>query len=380
VIQFSKDAFHGNGQNRWYDKPLQWIVFDSGEAAFIGEHSCMDGTPTGGFTNFYVRENQADVEAWPFSAKVNDYIGHRLSKRDFPKGGSDNQLSPTYLPFESDANTRASVSEATSSYSKAVSEQALDYLHYARYGKEGIKAQKCSPDGWVQMVMQLAYGLTFPEEPVTGTYEAAMTRKFALGRTETVRVCSAASKAFVLAMLDKSGKVSDQEKRKLFMDALAQHGKDMKDASNAQGIDRHIFGLKMINAEYPDILEGTGKVELFDDDRFRRSGTWKLSTSLIYSKYFRGYGWGQVVPDGFGAFSYTQLHLCRQNRLLSACFMLGLPYSIHDNHLVWTVTSKKSQKTAEYTANLKKAADMLMDMSEHALQEQGQQDQAKAKL
>lgn len=52
----------GNGRNRWYDKhqrrsspepthgeiligPLV-IVFDNGRSGFLGEHSCMDGTPT----------------------------------------------------------------------------------------------------------------------------------------------------------------------------------------------------------------------------------------------------------------------------------------------------------------------------------------------
>ena len=55
----------------------------------------------------------------------------------------------------------------------------------------------------------------------------------------------------------------------------------------------------------------------------------------------------------------------------------GLPYSIHSNHLVWTVTSKTTQQNAQYTSNLAVAADLLMDMSESALaQETGE----KAKL
>lgn len=29
--------------NRWWDKPLQWMVYRNGEAGFVGEHSCMDG-------------------------------------------------------------------------------------------------------------------------------------------------------------------------------------------------------------------------------------------------------------------------------------------------------------------------------------------------
>lgn len=339
ALEFSKQLLHGNGENRWFDKPLQWVVFDSGEAGFIGEHSCMDGTPT---------------------AKVNDYIGQRLSKRDVTTSGSADSIDVEHLAIQTDKRITDAINKARSDYQQATGQQSMGYLHYPRYGKEGIKAQKCSPDGWVQMVMQLAYALTFPEEPCTATYEAAMTRRYALGRTETVRVCSPASKAFVLAMRPDSGK-NDSEKRALFMEALQQHGKDMKDASNAMGCDRHLFGMKMIAAE-----QSLGEqVPLFQNDLLKRSGTWRLSTSLIYSKYFRGYGWGQVSADGFGASLPSATTCCRR---ITEWSRAGLPYSIHDNHLVFTVTSKKSQKNAEYTRNLAVAADMLMDMSEHARQ------------
>lgn len=53
----------GNGRNRWYDKhqrasllPFLFpypppdantvIVYENGRSGFLGEHSCMDGTPT----------------------------------------------------------------------------------------------------------------------------------------------------------------------------------------------------------------------------------------------------------------------------------------------------------------------------------------------
>ena len=39
---------------------------------------------------------------------------------------------------------------------------------------------------------------------------------------------------------------------------------------------------------------------LFNDPLFQRSKKWVLSTSAIFSKHFLVYGWGEVVPDGFG--------------------------------------------------------------------------------
>lgn len=42
----SRACWHGDGRNRFFDKPLQFIVFENGKAGFMGEHSCMDGMVT----------------------------------------------------------------------------------------------------------------------------------------------------------------------------------------------------------------------------------------------------------------------------------------------------------------------------------------------
>ncbi|KAJ2853138.1 Carnitine O-acetyltransferase mitochondrial, partial [Coemansia erecta] len=44
--EFSHAIWHGDGCNRWFDKPCQFVVTDSVRAGFNGEHSMMDGTPT----------------------------------------------------------------------------------------------------------------------------------------------------------------------------------------------------------------------------------------------------------------------------------------------------------------------------------------------
>jgi hypothetical protein len=80
-------------------------------------------------------------------------------------------------------------------------------VHFENYGKDVIKKHKVSPDAWVQMVKQLAYGKMTGGKPAV-TYESAQTRKFRLGRTEVIRSASNQSKAFVDAMLDPNGSVS----------------------------------------------------------------------------------------------------------------------------------------------------------------------------
>jgi carnitine O-acetyltransferase len=48
------------------------------------------------------------------------------------------------------------------------------------------------------------------------------------------------------------------------------------------------------------IKEGEPTPAIFSDPLYLRSSRWVLSTSAIFSKYFKVYGWGEVVPDGFG--------------------------------------------------------------------------------
>jgi len=130
------------------------------------------------------------------------------------------------------------------------------------------------------------YGVNRP------TYESAATRRFQQGRTETCRSVSDESVAFCSAMADPE--VPPEECVRAFRAAVDAHVKYITDASDGKGVDRHLFGLKKV------LKEGEELPELFKDRAYSYSGTWYLSSSQLSSEYFNGYGWGQVVDDGFG--------------------------------------------------------------------------------
>lgn len=262
----------GEGANRWWDKPLQWIVFSNGESGFIGEHSCMDGTPT---------------------ARMNDFISKRLlTDSPSPVGvGYSSAIIPEVSPlhWQLDAKAQAQIQAATTEFAAATGRYAVHYVNYGRYGKDGIKKMKTSPDGWTQQIFQLAYYMTHAAP--CGTYEAASVRRFQLGRTETVRCCTSESLAWSKAMLDPN--VSDLDKRELFRTAVGRHGVDMKNASAGLGIDRHLFGLRKLVKD--------GEVaELLSDPLVARSSTWNMSTSQIFIENSPAYGWGPTATDGYG--------------------------------------------------------------------------------
>ncbi|KAI8092592.1 acyltransferase ChoActase/COT/CPT [Halteromyces radiatus] len=283
--ELSRACWHGDGRNRFFDKPLQFAVFENGKAGFIGEHSCMDGMVT---------------------ARLNNYICESLAKNKVNHGTVSVRPSlpqPVEIQLYADDAVKGHIALAEKNFDAAIANHDLTVLAFNGLGKNQIKKFKCSPDGFAQMVIQLAYYKMFGVS--RATYEAGMTRKFQRGRTETNRTVSNESIAFVKAMEDPS--VPDTEKIALFRTALKAQGAYMGQATNAHGVDRHLFGLK--NSLRPNET----KPSLFTDPSFGKTSHWYLSTSQLASEYFDGYGWGQVVPDGFGIAYMVNNHVIQFN-------------------------------------------------------------------
>ena len=264
--------WHGDGQNRWFDKPLEFIVNDNGTSGFVGEHSMMDGTPT---------------------HRLNDYVNMMVfsNKLDLSDPNVRSDLAdPTPIKFHLNERVLSDIHRATSDFDALIAQHDLRVQAYQGYGKGLIKRFKTSPDAYVQMIIQLAYykmyGLNRP------TYESAATRRFQQGRTETCRSVSDESVAFCDAMADPA--ISEDECVKRFRAACEAHVRYITDASDGRGVDRHLFGLKKC------LKPGEELPDLFKDRAYAYSGTWYLSTSQLSSEYFNGYGWSQVVDEGYG--------------------------------------------------------------------------------
>lgn len=167
------------------------IVFENGKSGFLGEHSCMDGTPTLRMTEFVLgalQHGKIDLGA----PRASD-TGNTL-------------VPPKELKFVLDTKSKEYIKEAEVDFDKLVSAHDMEVLHYEGYGKEHIKKFKVSPDAWAQLVKQLAFHKMFGRPGVC--YESAQTRKYQLGRTEVIRAASNESKAWAEAMLNPDSPVS----------------------------------------------------------------------------------------------------------------------------------------------------------------------------
>lgn len=290
----ARGVYGGDGKNRFFDKQ-QIIVFDNGMSGYVGEHSMMDGTQTLRLNNFMLSALEA-------------------GKIDLTGTNSGSVLDePERLEFQVSSEVTKAAEDASSGFVELMDGQDIAVLDFMAYGKNAIKSYKCSPDAWAQMCIQLGFYKLYGHP--CATYEAAQTRKFKLGRTETIRSASVESLAFCKAMEDPN--VSDAERLNKFQAAIAQHIKYAKDASEGAGVDRHLFGLKRL------IKDGEEAPALFKDPMNAISGTWILSTSQISSDMFDAWGFGEVTPKGF-----------------------GVAYAIKDNALTFTIMCLKSEHKA----------------------------------
>lgn len=274
VEEKSSLFWHGNGQNRYFDKPLEFLVAKNGSSGFLGEHSKMDATPTVQLNNYILDKiNQEDQDT--FESEV-------LANSSNP--------APQQLKFDFDAATRLDIALAIVQFDTLMATYDTSIFHFHGYGKNLIKQFKVSPDAYVQMLMQLSYyKLTGKTRP---TYESAATRKFLKGRTETGRSASNQAKAFVETWTNP--KSSIEEKVATFQDACKQHVAYLSAAAEGKGVDRHLFGLKQM------LAPGEPVPAIFTDPIFNYSQTWFLSTSQVPLENFVSWGFSQVIDEGLG--------------------------------------------------------------------------------
>lgn len=184
-----------------------------------------------------------------------------------------------------------------------------------------------SPDSFVQMTILLAYYRLYGE--VVNMYESVLTKQYFHGRTEAMRGTTAAAEKLMKCWTSRSS--TSEEKFKALQDATKTHSRFVRQAAEGKGVDRHLYALKCL-AERNGINSS-----LFSSDAWKALNHTVLSTSNCGNPALRLFGFGPVVPDGF-----------------------GVGYIIKDHGLQYSISSKHRQ-TNRYALSLKET---LMEMQE----------------
>ncbi|XP_034482821.1 carnitine O-palmitoyltransferase 2, mitochondrial [Drosophila innubila] len=318
-----KELLAGKATNRWFDKSISLVISVDGTTSINFEHSWGDGVAV----LRYLNEIYRDTTKQPY---VSSSTPHTPAD-----GDSYNVRS---LDFEIDDKTRAAVEAAYSKNASIMANLDMNVMKYPNLNKGTCKRHGLSPDSIMQLSFQLAYRQAF--QRYVGTYESCSTSAFRHGRTETMRPCTMATKAFCEAVLQPSQKQPSAGELRAMIDKCSSvHGQLTKEAAMGQGFDRHLFALRHM-AE----LEGLPQPALYETEAYRRINYNIISTSTLGADTVIAGSFGPVVKDG-----------------------LGLGYSIQNDMAGAIVTSYKGQAQGkEFIDSLESAFDTICTVIERS--------------
>ncbi|XP_066180622.1 choline O-acetyltransferase [Sylvia atricapilla] len=268
-------GYHKNGANRWYDKPMQFVVGRDGLCGTVCEHSPFDGIVMVQCAEYLLRHIKE-------------------SSKKLVRADSVSELpAPRRLRWKCSPDIQTHLASAAEKLQRAV--ENLDFIAYkfVHYGKEFIKEQKISPDAYIQVALQLAFYSR--HRRLVPTYESASLRRFAEGRVENIRSATSEALAFVKAMAADKTAVSDSEKIQKFKDAIAAQTNYSILAVTGMAIDNHLLGLREVAREHFKELP-----EIFTDETYLTSNRFILSTSQVPTTMEMFCCYGPVVPNGYG--------------------------------------------------------------------------------
>lgn len=330
---FAATALHGtydivNGvqtgtcMNRWYDK-LQLIVCENGVAGCNFEHSFVDGHTvlrfvSDVFTDTIIRFAQT-IRGGSYSFLEASYRAPQNST-----GEGKPRVTPQKVLWSLDGDVLEGIKFAEAKLSDLILQNEIDVLEFTSFGKLFITQHNMSPDAFVQMAFVAAYYFQYGQAP--NVYEPVLTKRFLHGRTEAARSMTKEALEFVHTFFSTK---SPMDKIEALQKAILAQVNMVRNCASGKGVERHLFALEcMWQIEQREAGSESPLPSIFADDGWKTLNHTILSTSNCGNPSLRLFGFGPVVPDGF-----------------------GIGYIIKDEGIQFCASSKHRQ-TSRYLKNL----------------------------
>uniref|UniRef100_A0A674ESJ4 Choline O-acetyltransferase n=1 Tax=Salmo trutta TaxID=8032 RepID=A0A674ESJ4_SALTR len=316
------------GANRWYDKPMQFVVGEDGVCGTVCEHSPFEGIVLVACTEYLMK----------FMTGSPSKMGRATSVSELP--------TPRRLLWKTTPHIQGLLKASAERLQRLVRDLDMDVHKFEVYGKEFIKKQKMSPDAYIQVALQLAFYRC--NGRLVSTYESASIRRFHEGRVDNIRSATPEALAFVKAMTDQ--KTSNSVSHFLLSSPLW--------AITGMGIDNHLLGLREISQEIHMEVP-----EIFTDETYVASNQFILSTSQVPTTVEMFCCYGPVVPNGYGCcynpqadhllFSMTSFHGSTETS--SAVFIKALDEGLVEMRDLCRKRNKPQSNTAAASKAVEKS-------------------------
>lgn len=280
----ARQLWIGNASNRWYDKPLQFVVFSNGRSGFVGEHSVLVGRPSLRLLNCVtaaILASDSEVDAPP-----------PLDNNAPPK-----EAQP--LPYKLCPSICASIAQSHVDFVSHIDNQKLKYIQSHAFGRKTFETTNFSANTLDRLVLMLAateyYGRLVP------AYDPISMSHIAGGRFEKCRLATHATRHFIDSI--RSADLPTSAKRGSLEMAARAHAGAVAEVRAGKGIDGHLLGLRAM------VRDGEEVPLLFEDEAVTQSERWLVSMSYMETSGLQ-YGFGQIVDEGWGVgFMLSDKHL-----------------------------------------------------------------------
>jgi carnitine O-acetyltransferase len=306
VEELAAQVWTGKGVNRYFDKPVQFVVTGNARSGYVGEHSACDGAPSLRLNEFV----QAFIQ--DESGRAEEDLTSSDSKSFATSDSTGFEVTALPFPVSGDSSFPKLLKNALMRFDQTVSSDDMAALRFDRFGEAAFTSRKRNPNTSVQLILNLAayrmYGKLRPN------YEPVSLSSFAGGRWTT---CS-----MIIPEVLKFCQLADDPEAKgttrldAYDSAVKAHGKNVSTVANGhENTEAHLLALQKMLTEDEDTPE------LFLDDGFAQSQTWSLSASFMHSKHEMHYGFWPVTEDGLGLghmirddryasiYSHTHIHI-----------------------------------------------------------------------
>ncbi|CAK9812001.1 Carnitine O-acetyltransferase [Anthophora quadrimaculata] len=262
-----------NSGNRWHDKTVQFIISPDGFVGIEYEHSPCEAIPIAVLFDHVLKY----IDFKRNNTKCNNI--------DFPRAER--------LNFEINSVLEQAIKKASHTIDKLSEDLDMECFTFNEFGTNEIKSIKLSPDSFIQIAMQVTFYKLHGKPPVH--YETATLRRFRNARTECIRSTSTESIDFAIVMVSNNFSISKEKKKELMIRAIQTHKQIANKAIMGEGVDRHLYGLKMMAK-----CDGIELPQLYKDIGYTKSTHFTLTSSQVPYKSASFMCYGPVVPEGYG--------------------------------------------------------------------------------
>lgn len=265
----SDQLMQGNSGNRWFDKALQFIIFDNGYAGLNVEHASLDRATIVDFLDYILGIDPASIDQYSGAFRQ----GIPLIKR---------------LAFDLPPTVQKKITQAANNFEKLKGTTVSQTLEFTDFNAELLNKNHISPDAFAQCALQLAHFRLNQQFAAMG--QNISMRHYTYGRVQTMWVVTSEMIEFVKVMLDPQ---QDEHKQfQALQKAAGQHKARTLECRKGDLPEQHFSELLNIYNRHPD------KFQTHFITRFTSGGLSQQEISKALT-LFKSPGWTCMHHDAF---------------------------------------------------------------------------------